>query len=143
MHIDADLAPDLGFKVTAERLDKLFEETALALTNIIVDTHTVLRKETRKIELFSTNLDELMHAWLGEINYLFQYEGFLPGEFVVEISNDEAGGYRLNASASGEEIDGRDHEIHTKIKTTLVKEHQLERLDDGSWSASVYVYTSR
>ncbi|MBA3858843.1 MAG: hypothetical protein C0507_18215 [Cyanobacteria bacterium PR.3.49] len=142
MHIDADLSPDLGFKVSAERVDKLFEEAAMAFANVILDTHTVLRKETKRTELFSSSLDELMHAWLSEVNYLFQYEKFLPAEFVVEISGDETGGYRLNGTISGEYLDGREHYIHKRVKTTLVKEHKLERLEDGSLSASVYVYTS-
>lgn len=143
MHIDADVAPDLGFKISSNRLDKLFEDAAISLTQLILDTHTILRKETKKLELFSTSLEELLHSWLSEINYLFVYEGFVCAEVVVEISEEQAGEYRLNATVAGQSLDESHHHIRTKVKNTFVAGHKLEQLDDGTWSAAVYVFTTK
>ena len=71
MTMEAELVPDLGFQVNANRLDQLFEKSGVALTNLIVDIHTILRKESKSIDLFAPTLDELMHNWLVEITYLY------------------------------------------------------------------------
>ncbi|HIA52092.1 MAG TPA: archease [Candidatus Melainabacteria bacterium] len=139
MTINVDRAPDLGFQTRSERLDKLFEETAMSLTNLIVDTHTVLRKETKKIDLVGTSNNELLHAWLAEITFLLDYEHFLPGEFVVEIFHDEAGELRLRATVCGERIDSKRHVLRNRIKTVLVKDETLIECEDGTWVANVVV----
>lgn len=139
MTINVDRAPDLGFQTKAERLDKLFEETAMSLTNLIVDTHTVLRKETKKIDLVGTSTKELLHAWLAEVTFLLDYEHFLPGELIVEIFHDEAGELRLRATVCGERIDSKRHVLRNRIKTVLVKDETLIECEDGTWIANVVV----
>lgn len=139
MTINVDRAPDLGFQIKSERLDKLFEEAAISLTNLVVDTHTILRKITKKFELSGTSTNELLHSWLAEVTFLLDYERFLPGEFVVEIFHDEAGELRLTATVCGEPIDKKRHALRNRIKTVLVKDEELIECEDGSWMANVLV----
>lgn len=139
MTINVDRAPDLGFQARSERLDKLFEETAISLTNLVVDVHTILRKETKKIELTGASMKELLHAWLAEVTFLLDYEHFLPVEFVVEIFRDEAGEQRLTATVSGERVDIKRHVLRNRIKTVLVKNEKLIECEDGTWIANVLV----
>ncbi len=139
MTIEVERAPDLGFQIGSERLDKLFEEAAIALTNLVIDIHTVLRKDTKKIELLGTSPAELLNAWLAEVTFLYDYERFLSGEFVVEIFHDENGELRLTATVAGESIDEKRHELRNRIKTLFVKEEKLVQCEDGSWQTSVMV----
>ncbi len=139
MTINVDRAPDLGFQTRSERLDKLFEEAAISLANLVVDTHTILRKETKKIELTGASTNELLHAWLAEVTFLLDYEHFLPGELVVEIFHDEAGELRLTATVCGEQIDEKRHVLRNRIKTVLVKDEKLVECEDGTWMANVLV----
>ncbi|MCC7528216.1 MAG: archease [Candidatus Melainabacteria bacterium] len=139
MTTNVDRAPDLGFQTRSERLDKLFEETAISLTNLVVDTHTILRKETKKIELTGASTNELLHTWLAEVTFWLDYEHFLPGEFVVEIFHDESGELRLTATVCGERIDDKRHVLRNRIKTVLVKDEELIECEDGAWMANVLV----
>lgn len=139
MTINVDQAPDLGFQIRSERLDKLFEETAIALTNLVVEVHTILRKETKKFELTGASTQELLHAWLAEVTFLLDYEHFLPGEFVVEVFHDDAGQLRLTATVAGERIDNKRHVLRNRIKTVLVKDEKLIECGDGTWIANVLV----
>ena len=139
MTIEVDRAADLGFQIGAERLDKLFEEAAIGLTNLAVDIHTVLRKETKKIELLGSSPRELLNAWLAEVTFLYDYEHFLSGEFVVEIFHDEEGALRLTATVSGEPLDEKRHQLRNRIKSLLVKEDTLIECEDGSWKANILV----
>lgn len=139
MTMEAELIPDLGFRVSSGRLDQLFEESGAALTNLIVDVHTVLRKESKSIDLFAPTLDELMHNWLVEITYLYDYCRFVVAEFVVEIIHDEAGELRLHATLSGESVDVKRHSIRSQVKLILVNNHKIEQREDGSWNAEICV----
>lgn len=139
MTINVDRAPDLGFQIRSERIDKLFEETAISLTNLVVDVHTILRKETKKVELTGASTKELLHAWLAEVTFLLDYERFLPAEFVVEVFHDEAGQLRLTATVAGERIDSKRHVLRNRIKSVLVKDEKLIECEDGTWIANVLV----
>lgn len=140
MTTEVDRAPDLGFQARADRLDKLFEDVAMSLTNLIIDYHSVLRKETKKCELSAATMDELMHAWLSEITFLFIYKKFVGAEFIVEISNAEDGEYHLNATISGDTLNETRYVVNNHIKSVLVKEHKLIQEENGDWTANIYVY---
>jgi SHS2 domain-containing protein len=106
---------------------------------LVVDTHTILRKETKKIELTGASNKELLHNWLAEVTFLLDYEHFLLSEFVVEIFHDEAGELCLTATVSGERIDDKRHVLRNRIKTVLVKDEKLIECEDGTWMANVLV----
>lgn len=138
MTVQVAQEPDFVFQVTASGLDKLFEDAAISLTELVVDRNTVLKKETKQYEFVSTCLDDLMHVWLSEITYLFDCQEFLPAEVAVKILHDQRGGLRLSARISGEHFDKERHQIKNRVKSILVKEHKPIKNENGTWLMHVH-----
>ncbi len=138
MAIELEHTADLGFRVSARSLDRVFEDAGVALTNLILDTHLIMRKESRKITLSSMTREDLMFVWLSELIYLFDAEHVAFSEFVATIVNAGRVGFRLEAFVSGERIDPQRHQIRSYIKGITL--HQLQVAQDADeWYAEVYV----
>ena len=123
---------DLGLRIRAARLDALFAEAAHALTAAIVaQPDSIEPVERQTIELESAERDDLLHDWLAEILYLFEAERMLFGRFEVSLSS-----HGLRATAWGEKLDFRRHEIKLEIKAVTYHRLKVESTSEG-WLAEV------
>ncbi|RDD54024.1 MAG: archease [Candidatus Korarchaeota archaeon NZ13-K] len=127
-----DLEADVGFEVWSEDLNRLFEEAALAMYEIMVDTDKVDPKIEKRLEVNAPDLEMLLHHWLSELLFITEVEGLVFSRFEVSIADEN----RLAGRALGEPIDPGKHDPKTEIKA--VTYHRLRVIREGGlWRCTV------
>ncbi len=129
---------DAKFRAYGKTLEEVFENSALAMFNVMIDTKNVLVETSMEISLKSPGLDTLLIDWLSELLFLFEVEETIFGEFRVEEIREEEGEYSLKARASGDKWNLEIHPFETEIKAVTYNQLELEKTHVG-WVAQVVV----
>jgi SHS2 domain-containing protein len=127
-----DHTADLGILVFGGDLEELFTNAGEAFFTIITDLRRVRESTERIIRVESTNLEDLMVNWLGELLYLHDVDGLLFKSFSIDELRDGT----MKARARGEAFHEGRHVIKTEIKA--VTYHQIEvKEEKGRWRARI------
>jgi SHS2 domain-containing protein len=129
---------DIKFIAYGKNLEDVFENAALAMFNVIIDTEKVSEKTAEEIRLKSPDLESLLVDWLSELLYLFEVNEIVFKKFRVEEIREEEGEYSITARASGEKYYPESHPFETEIKAVTYNQLEVEKIDDG-WKAQVVV----
>ncbi|MGB9131002.1 MAG: archease [Methanosarcina sp.] len=129
---------DAKFLAYGDTLEEVFENAALAMFNIIIDTEKVSGEMATEICLNSPDLESLLVDWLAELLYLFEVEEVIFRKFQVKEVREEEGKYSINAVASGEKFYPESHPFETEIKAVTYNQLELEKTPTG-WKAQVVV----
>ena len=78
---------DIAARLRGPTLPALFEAAAAAFTEALTDRTVVRATAERRVELAAPDLEQLLVDWLEELLFLFETEGFLPGETDVTITH--------------------------------------------------------
>lgn len=107
---------DTAFEAFGRNEKELFENSALAVSEVMAETKKVKPKKSKKIELKAETLEQLLHNWLEELVFLKDAEEMVFCKFSAKI---EIAGKKfvLNAKAFGQKIP----ELNEKILKTDVK----------------------
>lgn len=125
---------DLGLRIRAGDLNWLFEDAARALFSaILANPESVEAVEELTFQIEGTRHEDLLFDWLDELLFTFDTRKMVFGEFQVRLH--EAG---LAATARGEPIDPRRHQLDMEIKAITYHGLKVERDGDG-WLAEVIV----
>jgi len=115
-----DHKSDSGFYVEAPSLQRLFIDSASALTDLMVKLDLIAEKEKKTITIEAADKEQLLVKWLNEILFLFEKEKFLSKKIVFNFFD----GKKINASLFGELYQPVKHGHVSEIKA--VTYHQLE-----------------
>jgi len=118
----------VGIHAYGDDLEEAFEETAKAMFSIITDIRKVEKKNKRKLEVESENLESLLVKFLSELIYLHEVHNELYRNFDVKI--EEEGLIKLTASAEGEKIDLERHDMDTAVKAVSYHEISIDSEGD-------------
>ncbi|MDY9927486.1 archease [Methanosarcina sp.] len=129
---------DIKFLAYGNTLEEVFENAALAMFNVIIDTGKVSGDTTREVFLTSPDPESLLVDWLSELLYLFEVDEIIFWKFRVEEVSEEAGEYSIKALASGEKYYPESHPFETEIKAVTYNQLELEKTASG-WKAQVVV----
>ena len=129
---------DIKFIAYGKTPEEVFENAALAMFNVIIDTEKVSDKTEREISLKSPDLESLLVDWLSEILCLFEVEETVFRKFTVESIKEENGEYSISARASGEKYYPESHPFETEIKAVTYNQLEIRKVTDG-WQARVVV----
>jgi len=129
---------DIKFLAYGNTLEEVFENAALAMFNVIIDTGKVSGETTRDVCLTSPDLESLLVDWLSELLYLFEVDEIIFWKFRVEEIRGEEGEYSIKAVASGEQYYPESHPFETEIKAVTYNQLELEKTAEG-WKAQVVV----
>lgn len=124
---------DIAFEADAPTVSGLFEECAVAVSEIMVDPKTLGRNTVREFSLKSEGLDRLLYDFLTELIVVKDVDSLLFGEFEVEVSPD---GTSLAAVAKGEPIDREKHALRNDVKAVTMHMFGVRREGDR-WKATV------
>jgi SHS2 domain-containing protein len=123
---------DIGFEVTGTSAADLFGRAAETLSLLIADVSSVEESDRRQIEAEGHDLEELLVAFLGEVLFLHDTEGFLVRRAAVLAGPAR----KVKADLFGEEYDPGRHAILREIKA--VTYHGIRvRESAGVWEARV------
>ena len=126
---------DIGIRAYGATLGELFINAAQGLLEAIADLSTVGTASQTEIEVSAESLEELMVAWLDELNFRHEVEEvFFQRVEIREISQDP---HRVAAIAYGEPVDFTKHVVYTEIKSITYHQLIVEQTPDGWWVAQV------
>ncbi|MGB9927089.1 MAG: archease [Methanosarcina sp.] len=129
---------DAKFLAYGKTLEEVFENAALAMFNVMIDTEKVSKEMASEIILDSPDLESLLIDWLSELLYLFEVEEVIFKDFEVEEIKQDKDGYSLKAWASGEKFYPESHPFETEIKAVTYNQLKVEETSEG-WEAQVVV----
>ena len=130
-----DHTGDLGIRAYSKTLQQLFTHAAQGLLESIADPRTIDEVTQIEIEVSAGSLEDLMVAWLNELNFRHEVEELIFRR--VEIRRLSKQPPSLSAVACGEPVDFTKHVVYTEIKSVTYHQLLVEQRLDGSWVAQV------
>lgn len=122
-----DVTADVGFIAYGKTLEESFENSALAMFNVISDTSTIGKVKTIEFSVESEDKVSLLYDFLEELLFLHEVEFMLFSEFKVKITS-HGQNYKLDAVIKGEEINWDVHERGCEVKAITF--HQMDVGDE-------------
>ena len=126
---------DIGIRAYASTLEELFINAAQGLFEATADLSTIGTTTQTEIEVSAESLEELMVAWLDELNFRHEVEEIFFGQ--VKIQKISTAPYRLIAVAYGEPVNFTKHVVYTEIKSITYHQLIVEQTPDDRWMAQV------
>jgi len=117
---------DIGFRAYGRDLAGAFENAALALFEVMVDTSKVEPREEVKVELEAEDEGALLYDWLDRMLYFRDARAMVMSKFKVGISKTK-GGLKLDAQAWGERFDPTKHSERTAVKAMTYHMMEIKR----------------
>jgi len=104
---------DIKFQAFGNTLEKAFENSALALTNII--TKDKIKSKTKKtIKIKGKDKEALLYSFLEEFLYLLETKNFLLSKINNLEIEKQGKNYKLKAEILGD--NSKNYELETHIK---------------------------
>jgi len=124
---------DIAFEADSETVDGLFESSAMAVTDVMVDPASLESAVSRKLSVASESLDTLLYDFLTQIIVLKDLDSLLFREVEVNVAPDMKS---LEASLRGEAIDRERHSLRNDVKAVTMHMFGVRR-EGGKWRATV------
>ncbi len=122
---------DIGIRLARPTLNLLFRDAAFGMFHIIAPGNEFRPLIRKDIVVEADDREQLLVAWLSELNFLFQTELFIPAEIKVDVA-----GIEVRAVAMGETVDRGRHNVEIEIKAvTFHKIYVVQK--SGQWQARV------
>lgn len=132
---------DAKFRAFGHTIEEAFENAALAMFNIMINTSNIRANEERHIKITSPDLKMLLAEWLSEIIYLFEVDEIIFCEFNIEKIEKTGEGFSLKGKASGIPIDLSSHTFDTQVKAVTLHELEVDKDATGEFRVQVVVDT--
>jgi len=127
-----DHTADLGIRVAAGTLEKLFENAGLALFDLLTDLGKVRPAARYTISVEAENQEGLLVQWLRELLYRFFGEKTVFCRLEVTHLTQAS----LSAVCWGERVNPDRHVFRTEIKAVTYHALRVARTEAG-WTAEV------
>src|SRR5512135_592372 len=121
---------DIGVRGWGTTLEQAFEQTALALTAVIVDPATVVPKEAIQLSCEAPDAELLLVDWLNALIYEMVTRNMLFSRFEVHVE-----GGRLSAQVWGEALNADRHHPAVEVKGATYTALKVAQRPDGNWFA--------
>ena len=117
-------------------LEEVFENSALALFEVMTDTTKIEQSFTENVEVEAYDDFELLCIWLEQFLIKFEVENKLYSRFDVEKIKKSDGGLSLSAKIQGEYFDPDKHP--SKVGVKAITYHKMEiKKHDGIFMAKI------
>lgn len=125
---------DIGVRGIGDSLEEAFEQTAIALMEVICNAKSVKPDHAVDIKCRCEDIELLLVDWLNEIIFELATRGMLFSRFEVKIANGD-----LSAKAWGEKADPEKHETAVEVKGATYTQLEVKQGDDNKWIAQCVV----
>jgi SHS2 domain-containing protein len=119
---------DMGIEAHGSNLKEAFEQAAVGLIAIILDPSKIENIESKKVQIYASDYEQLLVKWLTEVLYLYDGENFAPGKFEIKTLTPKS----VTAIIKGEKFNNTKHT--TKMDVKAITYHQIlvqEKQDSG------------
>lgn len=120
---------DSAFLAYGKNPEELFENSALALFEVMAKTKEVSWARGYKLELRSSNLEDLLFDFLSELVFIKDEKGMVFSKFKVKIKRLFRG-YKLDAEVFGEKIDPKRHNLKVDVKAVTRHLFKIKKEED-------------
>ena len=153
---------DIGIHSRGETKEKLFEQCALGMVSIMIDTGNIAPDLEEKIEVEAGDDEGLLYGFLSEALYLFDGEEFIPLKFknsgfqgsdlkngnlrnrkfenenleYGDLESGSPGNGKFITTALGCRFNPAIHKIKTEIKAVTFHRMKIEKRDN-IWETDV------
>jgi len=123
---------DVCFRAFGSSIEEVFENAALAMFEIIVDTKKVKQELVEKIKIESEDLEALLFDFLSELIYLHDVKNLVFSKFNVKVEKNKK--YHLFATMEGCKMSGL--KLRGQVKAVTYHLMQIKQ-EKGIWTAQV------
>lgn len=124
---------DTAFAAYGRDLNELFDNAALAMFEVMINTKKVKPEIKREIEIGAKDLRGLLFGWLNKLLVFYGSDNLAFSKFNVRIDEKN---FKLKAECFGEKINPKKHEIKTEVKACTYHKMKIEKVKD-KWKAQV------
>lgn len=124
-----DHMADTIVEAYGDSLEQAFENSALALVNIMFEVDQVVPNKNLRIDIQENDIENLLYSWLEKILLLMLTDDFIPSEFDASIVMEKSKIF-LTANVKGENIDLRRHVYHIEAKAITYHEMSIKQDKD-------------
>ncbi len=125
---------DKGIRAWGRDLPELFVSAARGMWSLMVEPGTARRERMFPMKVEAGDRETLLVAWLNELLYLHEVEGFVAADFEIKRLSDTA----LEAEVWGERVDRARHPLVGHVKAATYHLLQVQPAG-GGWEARVVV----
>lgn len=119
-------------EIAAPNLESLYADATDLVRELVVGQSEVAASDVRQVAVAGADGAETFLAFLRELLFVFETEGFVPARFEAERTDERGVRGRLH----GERFDPARHEAQPEVKAVTRHGLALERADAG-WRAQV------
>ena len=105
---------DIKFRAFGRNVEEVFENSALALFNILYDKK-IKEKKSYKIKVKGNDFESLLYSFLEEFLILFDSRNFLPGKIKNLKLNEKK--FEIELEVVGDNIKNYKTSVHVKAIT--------------------------
>ena len=128
---------DIAFEARGRTLNELFEQAALALSDIMADRKKVKKTKKKKIALSADGIDTLLYDFLSELLYVKDVDSLTFSACTVKVAESK-GKWKLAATMEGEKIDLKKAHMRNDVKAITMHMFEVARTKAG-WKAVIVV----
>ena len=127
---------DVAFEVKGRNINKFFEDSAMALFDIMANPKKVGKKIKKTFNITKENLEDLMYAFLDEIIYLKDKDALVFNSCKISINETEK--LRLKAALFGDKINHEKQELRVDPKAVTMHKFEAKKVK-GAYFARVVI----
>jgi len=124
---------DVAFEVRAKTLSALFQDSAKALTEVMVDRRSVRPIVEKTVRLTSEDADTLLYDFLTQLIILKDVDSLIFKEFKAEVEGERSMVCRMR----GEEIDRARHRLRNDVKAVTMHMFGIKKRKDVFYATVV------
>lgn len=120
---------DVEFEAYGKTIEEAFENAAIALQEVMVNTKKVELKITKEISTESEDMKSLLYDFLEKFLIFHDAENLVFGKIRIIKIWKSADKWKIEARAMGEEFDEKKHEPRTVVKAVTYFDMDIGRKD--------------
>jgi SHS2 domain-containing protein len=130
-----DHTADILIAAYGQTLEEAFENSALAMFEVMTDTTKVNPTQQDTVEVEAEDEYELLYNWLEALLVKFEVNTMLYSKFKIDSLKDSNDGYKLKATIWGEKYSPEKHPQKVAVKAVtyhrmeIIKEHDKVTLE--------------
>ncbi|MCW1296275.1 MAG: archease [Candidatus Parvarchaeota archaeon] len=122
---------DVEYEAQGKTIEEAFENAAIALQEVMVNTKKVELKTTKEISIQSEDMKSLLYDFLEKFLIFHDAEDLVFGKVKVIKIWKTTGVWKLEARAMGEKFDENKHEPRTAIKAVTYFNMDIGKKDSN------------
>jgi SHS2 domain-containing protein len=119
---------DVFIAAHGKTITEAFENAALAMFEVMTDTDKIEQREEDTLEVEAEDEYALLYSWLEALLVKFETKNMLFSKFHISNFEENAEGFRINASIWGEKFNPEKHIQKVAVKAATY--HRMEIIQE-------------